>query len=90
MKDIALALSSGGVRGQTHIGVIEELESQGYRTIKAIMEFVPDVPIEDLPIAYCAVATDWITSAGYRCKQHKPRHPHAPRTAHSREHSARP
>ena len=61
MKDIALALSSGGVRGQTHIGVIEELESQGYRTIKAIMEFVPDVPIEDLPIAYCAVATDWIT-----------------------------
>ena len=116
MKDIALALSSGGARGLAHIGVIEELESQGYRItsiagcsmgaliggvyaagkleefrewmktvdkkkmleltdfslslnhlvkgtriIKAIMEFVPDVPIEDLPIPYCAVATDWIT-----------------------------
>lgn len=114
MKDIALALSSGGARGLAHIGVIEELESQGYhissiagcsmgaliggvyaagklpefrewmktidrkkmleltdfslslnhivkgtRIIKAIMEFVPDVPIEDLPIPYCAVATDW-------------------------------
>ena len=112
MKDIAL--SSGGARGLAHIGVIEELESQGYRIasiagcsmgaliggvyaagkleefrewmktvdkkkmleltdfslsfnhivkgtriIKAIMEFVPDVPIEDLPIPYCAVATDW-------------------------------
>ena len=105
MKDIALVLSSGGARGLAHIGVIEELESQGYhissiagcsmgaliggvyatgklaefrewmktidrkkmleltdfsfslnhivkgtRIIKAIMEFVPDVPIEDLPI----------------------------------------
>ena len=114
MKDIALALSSGGARGLAHIGVIEELESQGYhissiagcsmgaliggvyaagklaefrewmktidrkkmleltdfsfslnhivkgtRIIKAIMEFVPDVQIEDLPIPYCAVATDW-------------------------------
>ena len=114
MKDIALVLSSGGARGLAHIGVIEELESQGYhissiagcsmgaliggvyatgklaefrewmktidrkkmleltdfsfslnhvakgtRIIKAIMEFVPDVPIEDLPIPYCAVATDW-------------------------------
>lgn len=114
MKDIALALSSGGARGLAHIGVIEELESQGYhissiagcsmgaliggvyaagklpeyrewmktidrkkmleltdfsfslnhivkgtRIIKAIMEFVPDVRIEDLPIPYCAVATDW-------------------------------
>ena len=113
MKDIALVLSSGGARGLAHIGVIEELESQGYhissiagcsmgaliggvyaagklpefrewmktidrkkmleltdfslslnhivkgtRIIKAIMEFVPDVPIEDLPIPYCAVATD--------------------------------
>ena len=112
-KDIALALSSGGARGLAHIGVIEELESQGYRItsiagcsmgaliggvyaagkleefrewmktvdkkkmleltdfslslnhlvngtriIKAIMEFVPDVAIEDLPIPYCAVATD--------------------------------
>ena len=114
MKDIALVLSSGGARGLAHIGVIEELESQGYhissiagcsmgaliggvyaagklpeyrewmktidrkkmleltdfsfslnhivkgdRIIKAIMEFVPDVQIEDLPIPYCAVATDW-------------------------------
>ena len=25
------------------------------------MEFVPDVKIEDLPIPYCAVATDWVT-----------------------------
>ena len=117
MKDIALALSSGGARGLAHIGVIEELEAQGYhitsmagcsmgaliggvyaagkleefrdwmktidkkkmleltdfslslnhlvkgtRIIKAIMEFVPDVRIEDLPIPYCAVATDWIIS----------------------------
>jgi NTE family protein len=116
MKNIALALSSGGARGLAHIGAIEELESQGYhitsiagcsmgaliggvyaagkleefrdwmktidrkkmleltdfslslnhlvkgtRIIKAIMEFVPDVPIEDLPIPYCAVATDWIS-----------------------------
>lgn len=116
MKDIALALSSGGARGLAHIGVIEELEAQGYhitsmagcsmgaliggvyaagkleefrdwmktidkkkmleltdfslslnhlvkgtRIIKAIMEFVPDVHIEDLPIPYCAVATDWIS-----------------------------
>ena len=33
--------------------------AKGTRIIKAIMEFVPDVPIEDLPIPYCAVATDW-------------------------------
>lgn len=112
-KNIALVLSSGGARGLAHIGVIEELESQGYfitsiagcsmgaliggvyaagklnefrewmktvdrkkmleltdfslslnhivkgkRIIEAIMEFVPDVAIEDLPIPYCAVATD--------------------------------
>ena len=31
---------------------------KGSRIIEAIMEFVPDVPIEDLPIPYCAVATD--------------------------------
>lgn len=116
MKDIALALSSGGARGLAHIGAIEELESQCYhitsiagcsmgalvggvyasgkleefrdwmktidkkkmleltdfslslnhlvkgtRIINAIMEFVPDVPIEDLHIPYCAVATDWIS-----------------------------
>ena len=34
---------------------------KGSRIIKAIMEFVPDVLIEDLPIPYCAVATDWIS-----------------------------
>lgn len=32
---------------------------KGTRIIEAIMEFVPDVNIEDLPIPYCAVATDW-------------------------------
>jgi NTE family protein len=32
---------------------------KGSRIIEAIMEFVPDVSIEDLPIPYCAVATDW-------------------------------
>ena len=31
---------------------------KGSRIIGAIMEFVPDMPIEDLPIPYCAVATD--------------------------------
>lgn len=31
---------------------------KGARIIEAIMEFVPDVAIEDLPIPYCAVATD--------------------------------
>ena len=33
--------------------------AKGSRIIEAIMEFVPDIPIEDLPIPYCAVATDW-------------------------------
>ena len=32
---------------------------KGTRIIEAIMEFVPDMAIEDLPIPYCAVATDW-------------------------------
>ena len=32
---------------------------KGTRIIEAIMEFVPDVPIEELPIPYCAIATDW-------------------------------
>ena len=32
---------------------------KGSRIIEAIMEFVPDVAIENLPIPYCAVATDW-------------------------------
>ena len=31
---------------------------KGSRIIEAIMEFVPDMPIENLPIPYCAVATD--------------------------------
>ena len=31
---------------------------KGTRIIEAIMEFVPDMNIEDLPIPYCAVATD--------------------------------
>ena len=33
--------------------------AKGTRIIEAIMEFVPDVPIEELPIPYCAIATDW-------------------------------
>ena len=32
---------------------------KGERIIEALMEIVPDVPIEELPIPYCAVATDW-------------------------------
>ena len=32
--------------------------AKGTRIIEAIMEFVPDMAIEDLPIPYCAVATD--------------------------------
>jgi len=35
--------------------------AKGTRIIEAIMEFVPDVAIENLPIPYCAVATDWQT-----------------------------
>jgi NTE family protein len=35
MKNVALVLSSGGARGLAHIGVIEELEANGYR-IKSI------------------------------------------------------
>ena len=31
---------------------------KGSRIIEAIMEFVPDMLIEDLPIPYCAIATD--------------------------------
>jgi NTE family protein len=34
---------------------------KGTRIIEAIMEFVPDETIENLPIPYCAVATDWKT-----------------------------
>lgn len=32
--------------------------AKGSRILEAIMEFVPDMLIEDLPIPYCAVATD--------------------------------
>ncbi|MCR5820871.1 MAG: patatin-like phospholipase family protein [Bacteroidaceae bacterium] len=32
---------------------------KGTRIIEAIMEFVPDINIEELPIPYCAIATDW-------------------------------
>lgn len=32
--------------------------AKGTRIIEAIMEFVPDIAIEDLPVPYCAVATD--------------------------------
>ena len=32
---------------------------KGNRIIEAIMDFVPDIAIEELPIPYCAVATDW-------------------------------
>ncbi|MBR6446459.1 MAG: patatin-like phospholipase family protein [Prevotella sp.] len=31
---------------------------KGSRILEVIMEFVPDMPIENLPIPYCAVATD--------------------------------
>jgi NTE family protein len=31
---------------------------KGNRIIEAIMDFVPDIAIEELPIPYCAVATD--------------------------------
>ncbi|MBQ4386979.1 MAG: patatin-like phospholipase family protein [Prevotella sp.] len=113
-KDVALVLSSGGARGLVHIGVIEELEAQGFhissvagssmgaliggvyaagklpefrdwmksidkrkmleltdfslsinhlvkgtKIIDAIKEIVPDMLIEELPLPYCAVATDW-------------------------------
>ena len=34
---------------------------KGKRIIEAIMEFVPDMMIENLPIPYCAIATDWIS-----------------------------
>ena len=34
-KSVALVLSSGGARGVAHIGVIEELERQGFE-IKSI------------------------------------------------------
>ena len=42
---------------------------KGSRIIEAIMEFVPDVPIEELPIPYCAVATDWISGKEVVCSK---------------------
>lgn len=33
--------------------------AKGTRIMEAIMEIVPDMAIEDLPIPYCAIATDW-------------------------------
>lgn len=35
---------------------------KGKKIIEALQEIVPDVMIEDLPIPYCAVATDWENS----------------------------
>ncbi|MDE5787282.1 MAG: patatin-like phospholipase family protein, partial [Bacteroidaceae bacterium] len=32
---------------------------KGERIIEAIMKIVPDIDIENLPIPYCAIATDW-------------------------------
>ena len=116
MKNVALALASGGPRGFAYIGAIEELLERGYditsvagtsagslvggiyaagglqdfkewlfgldplkvvklmdfgisknylvkgdRVIEAIKERVPEVNIEDLPIAFTAVATDLYT-----------------------------
>ena len=37
--------------------------AKGSRILEAIMEFVPDMPIEDLPIPYCAVATELIAGS---------------------------
>ncbi len=34
---------------------------KGDRIIEALMEIVPNTPIEDFPIPFCAVATDWAT-----------------------------
>jgi len=112
-QSVSLVLSSGGARGVAHIGVIEELERQGFeiksiagssmgalvggiyasgnlkvyrdwmcnldkkavfnlidftistnglvkgnKIIKELKKIVPDVPIEDLPVVYSAIATD--------------------------------
>lgn len=116
MKNVALALASGGPRGFAFIGAIEVLKERGYnitsvsgasagslvggiyaaggleafeewligldpvkivtlmdlsvsknylvkgeRVIEAIKQRVPEVNIEDLPIPYCAIATDLFT-----------------------------
>src|SRR3712207_7629237 len=41
---------------------------KGRRIIDALKEIVPDVRIEDLPIPYSAVATDW--ESGHRSEEH--------------------
>ncbi len=51
VKDVALVLDFS--LSINHI-------AKGSRILEAIMEFVPDMPIEDLPIPYCAVATDLV------------------------------
>ena len=116
MKNVALALASGGPRGFAFIGAIEVLKERGYnitsvsgasagslvggiyaaggleafkewligldpvkivtlmdlsvsknylvkgeRVIEAIKQRVPEVNIEDLPIPFCAIATDLFT-----------------------------
>ena len=32
-KTVALVLGSGGARGMAHIGVIQEIESRGYKVV---------------------------------------------------------
>ena len=113
-QKVALVLGSGGARGTAHIGVIRELEEQGFeitsvsgtsmgalvggvyaagkldeyeawlcslskfdmfnlvdftlstngiikadRVLREIKKFIPDQKIEDLPISYAAVVTDF-------------------------------
>ena len=54
MRTISLALGSGGARGYAHIGVIEELEKQGYQ-IKDDMILVNGGVINPLPINVIAL-----------------------------------
>lgn len=113
-QKVALVLGSGGARGTAHIGVIREIEKQGYeissisgtsmgalvggiyasgkldeyeswlcslskidmfnlvdftlstngiikadKVLKEIQKFIPDLKIEELPIKYAAVVTDF-------------------------------
>ncbi|SDG65004.1 patatin-like phospholipase family protein [Psychroflexus sediminis] len=116
MKKVSLVLSGGGARGLAHIGVLEELEEQGFeihsitgtsmgavvggiyaagkmkafkewilkldkidvfnlvdftlfkggfiegdKVFKELSGFIPDTQIQDLPIRFCATATDLIS-----------------------------
>ncbi|MFD0932660.1 patatin-like phospholipase family protein [Psychroflexus salinarum] len=116
MKKVSLVLSGGGARGLVHIGVLEELEQQGYeihsitgtsmgavvggiyaagkikefkewtlkldkidvfnlvdftlfksgfiegdKVFEELSSFIPDKQIQDLPIRFCATATDLIS-----------------------------